>query len=240
MYDHIDTDSTVDHVVPLDVVEVSFLEMQLSQSTQPEPLPDSVRFRVLGVGAADERPLDPRVQFCPPGVGAADERPYEPCTARTSSGHLGLWEDATLGLLGQNGTASTPCLARSYRLVTDLFESVSARVTGSPSGTGVRDELRRSPTGVAPWQQSSTTCDQDKSRGLGARRGEVLTTPVTTSVPTQTTTSVLFHSSTSPATTVRSGRRCLHTCRRDLVDCIDDFRVRSFLLRPCRPRKKEH
>jgi len=72
MYDHIETDSTVDHVVPLDV-EVSFLEMQLSQNTQPEPLPDSVQFRMLGVGAADERPLDPRVQFCPPGVGAADD-----------------------------------------------------------------------------------------------------------------------------------------------------------------------
>ena len=119
MYDHVETDSTVDHVVPLDV-EVSFLEMQL-QSTQPEPLPDLVRFRVLGVGAADERPLDPRVQFCPPGVGAADEHPFEPCAARTSSGHLGLWEEAALGLLGQNGTASTQRLARSYRLVTDLM-----------------------------------------------------------------------------------------------------------------------
>jgi len=200
MYYHIETDSTVDHVVLLDV-GVSFLEVQLSQSTQPEPLPDLVRFHVLGVGAADERPLDPRVRFCPPGVGAADERPYEPCTARTSSGHLGLWEDATLGLLGQNGTAITPCLARLHRPVTDLFESVSAQVTGSPSGTGVRDELRGSPTGVAPWQRSSPIRDQDKSRGLGARRGEVLTTPVTTSVPTQTTTSVLFRSLTSPATT---------------------------------------
>ena len=107
MYDHIETDSTVDHVVPLDV-EVSFLEMQLTQNAQPEPLPDSVRFSVLGVGAADERPLYPRVQFCSPRVGAADERPCEPCADGTSSGHLGLWEDATVGLLGQNGTASTP------------------------------------------------------------------------------------------------------------------------------------
>ena len=49
MYDHIEKDSTVDHVVPLDI-EVSFLEMQLMQGTQPEPLPDSVDFRVLGVG----------------------------------------------------------------------------------------------------------------------------------------------------------------------------------------------
>jgi len=32
MYDHVETDSTVDHVVQLDV-EVSFLEMQLQQST---------------------------------------------------------------------------------------------------------------------------------------------------------------------------------------------------------------
>ena len=94
-----------------------------------------------------------------------------------------------------------PRLARSYRPVTDFFESVSAQVTGSSSGAGARDELRRTPAGVAPWQRSSPTCDQDKSRGLGARRGEVLTTPVTTSVPTQTTTSVLFRSSTSPATT---------------------------------------
>jgi len=88
--------------------------MQLQRSTQPEPLPDLVRFRVLGVGAADERPLDPRVQFCAPGVGAADERPLDPCTARANSGHLRLWEEAALGLLGQNGTASTQCLARSY------------------------------------------------------------------------------------------------------------------------------
>jgi len=94
MYDYVETDSTVDHIVPLDA-EVSFLEMQLQSNTQPESLPDSVRFRVLGVGAADERPLDP-------------------CTARANSIHLGLWEEAALGLLGQIGTVSTQCLARSY------------------------------------------------------------------------------------------------------------------------------
>jgi len=171
----------VDHIIPLDV-EVSFLEMQLQHNTQPESLLDSVRFRAPGVGAGNERPLDP-------------------CVARANSGHLGLWEEVALGPLGQNATASTQRLARSYRPATNFLESVSARVTGLSSDTAARDESSGSPAGAMFWQSTLYPSGQVVSRELDARRGQALTTPVTTSVPTQTTTSVLFSRSISPVTT---------------------------------------
>ena len=200
LYDNVDTDSTVEQEIPLDV-EVSPIELQSSQvdyntvagvsaELPQEPLPDSVPLASF--------------QSWPqtPGIGAAYERPVDPRVSGTNRGHLGLWEEVAKRVVNQNATVSTRRTSRSYWLPSDPLQFVSIQVTDSMPGTVMRDEeMVGLPAGEwMTWRRASWQRTQEVPRELNRRRGKALTTPVTTSVPTQTTTSVLFSSSTPPVT----------------------------------------
>ena len=85
-----------------------------------------------------------------------------------------------------------------YSPPSDPLKLVSAQVTGLTPGTVVRNvEMVGSPAGAwTTWQDSSRRSMLEESRDLNRRCSEALT-PVTTSMPTWTTTSVLLSSSTS-------------------------------------------